>query len=166
MRNFLSVILIFVILLTGTACQEKPEEPVSTVTVYYKASQISYGTSDGVIIPYALDATGHEADNVYLLNTYFANIPPEKYAATFPPSTRVVSLNLDGLTAKIVLNEEFAKLTGLNLSIACACLTQTVIALTECHEVIISAENAQLDGNNFITLNRDSYLLLDESGAD
>jgi len=70
-------------------------------------------------------------------------------------------MDLDGLTAKIVLCDEFATLKGLDLTIACACLSRTVIALTGCHEVIISAESMQLDGKNFITLSRDSYLLLD-----
>lgn len=166
MKKLLAMILTAAIILTLTACRQEPDEPFSTVTVYYKASQISYGSENGVIIPHKLDATGHEAETVYLLDAYFANPPAAAYAATFPSGTRMVSLNLDGLTAKIVLSDEFAKLTGVNLSISCACLTQTVIELTECHEVIISAENAQLDGKNFITLNRDSYLLLDESGSD
>ena len=166
MKRSLAIFLIFAMLLTLTACQQQPEELRSTVTVYYKASDIQYGSAEGVIIPCALDATGHESDTVYLLDAYFSNILTEAYAITFPRSTRVVSLNLDGLTAKIVLNDEFASLTGLNLSIACACLTQTLIELTGCHEVIISAEGSQLDGNNFITLSKDSYLLLDESGTD
>lgn len=165
MRKLLSVFLTFAFLLTFSACRQKPEEPQSTVTVYYKAAEISYGTAEGVIAPYKLDATDHETDTVFLLNTYLSKDVTEGYTSTFPINTRVVSLDLDGLTAKIVLSNEFAKLTTLNLSIACACLTQTVISLTGCQEVIISAENSKLDGNNFITLTRNSYLLLDESGT-
>ena len=165
MKKLLSIFLMLVILVTCTACQQEQEEPINTVTVYYKASEISYGTADGVITPCELDATGYESDPTAILNLYFSNILTEEYAITFPRVTRVVSLNLDGLTAKVILSDDFATLKGLNLSIACACLTQTVIALTGCQEVIISTVTAQLDGHNFITLSRDSYLLLDESGA-
>lgn len=165
MKRILAFLLLICGILTSTGCQSKPEQPQNTVTVYYKASTIEYGTADGVIIPFQLDATGHEGDIAYLLNYYFANLPSEECAVTFPSFTRLVSLERDGLTAKITLNDEFAELTDLNLSIACACLTQTVISLTGCQEVIISAESAKLDGQNFITLSRDSYLLLDESGA-
>lgn len=166
MKRTLTILVLISVIFTCTACRQVPEQPFSTVTVYYKAANISYGTADGVIIPYQLDATNHENDTIYLLNAYFANIVSDDYDATFPRSTRLISLERDGLTAKITLNDEFAKLTGLKLSIACACLTQTVISLTGCQEVIISAEHSQLDGRNFITLSRDSYLLLDESGTD
>lgn len=166
MKKILFLFLALSIFLTCTACHQEPEETQSTVTVFYRASDIQYGTEEGVIAPCQLNAAGHESDTVYLLDVYFSKILSEEYITTFPRSTRVVSLNLDGLTAKIVLSNEFSSLTGLNLSIACACLTQTIISLTGCQEVIISAESAKLDGNNFITLTRDSYLLLDESGAD
>lgn len=156
----LSILLVFLC----TACRIKPETPESTVTVYYKAASVSFESPDGVIAPCSLDATGHENDLTHLLNTYLSNTLSADFALTFPQSTRLVSLSLDALTAKVVLCDEFAKLTGLDLSIACACLTQTVLSLTGCQELIISAESAQLDGHNYITLSRDSYLLLDESG--
>lgn len=165
MKRTFAIAVLICMIIACTGCRNEPEQPLSTVTVYYKATNVSYGTAEGVILPYQLDAADHENDTAYLLNAYFANILSDDYDATFPRSTRLISLERDGLTAKITLNDEFASLTGLKLSIACACLTQTVISLTGCQEVIISAEHAQLDGRNFITLSRDSYLLLDESGA-
>lgn len=165
MKRFLSFLLLIAVFLTFSACQQKPEEPEYTVTVYYKSAAITYGTANGVIAPYSLDATDHENDIRYLLNAYFSVPRSDQYDATFPPNTQLVNLELDGLTAKIILNDEFAKLTGLNLSLACACVTQTVISLTGCREVIISTLNAKLDGQNFITLSSDSYLLLDQSGV-
>ena len=166
MRQFLSIFLALMILLTCAACQQESETPENSVTVYYRASAISYGTAEGVIRPCLLDTTNQENDAVHLLNAYFSRDLSEEFAATFPQSTRLVSLSLDGLTAKIILCDDFAMLSGLDLSIACACLTKTVISLTGCQEVIISTESAQLDGHNFITLTQDSYLLLDESGMD
>lgn len=164
MKKIFCIILVITIM-TCTACQIESEKPLSTITVYYKASELTFGSAEGVITPYALDATGHKDDIEYLLNAYFSKIPSGNCADTFPAGTRVVSISLDALTAKVVLCDEFAKIGDLDLTIACACLTQTVISLTGCQEVIISAETAQLDGNNFITLSRDSYLLLDESGS-
>ena len=164
MRKLFWIILVIVAIIC-TACQKESEKPLSTITVYYKASEITFGTAEGVIVPYALDATGHEDNIEYLLNAYLTNTQSGNFADTFPAGTRLVSISLDALTAKVVLCDEFAKLSGLDLTIACASLTQTVISLTDCQEVIISAETAQLDGNNFITLSRDSYLLLDESGS-
>ena len=51
----------------------------------------------------------------------------------------------------------------MELTIALTCLTRTVVSLTNCQEVIISAATVQLDGQNYITLTPDSFLFLDES---
>ena len=161
MKRLICILLALLAVLSLAGCQNE-KVPQSTVTVYYRAASVSYGSSDGVLSPYQLDATGHEDDPIHLLNAYLSMTPPSEYSRTFPSNTHLVSLNLDGLTAKVVLSNNFASLKGLNLSIACASLTRTVISLTGCHEVIISAEDAQLDGKNFITLSHDSYLLLDD----
>ena len=163
MKRLLCLTLVIATLFMFSGCQNDNKPPQSTVTVYYKAANITFLTQDGVVAPYDLDATGHETDNSFLLNAYLTGQVPDGFVATFPAGTTLKSLNLDGLTAKIVLDDAFATLKGLDLSIACACLTRTVISLTGCHEVIISAETTQLDGKNFITLTQDSYLLLDTS---
>lgn len=163
MKRLFCILLSILTVISLTGCRTEADASESTITVYYKSANTSFGTQDGVIAPYKLDTTGHEEDHAYLINAYVSGKTPDDYAKTFPIGTRLISLNLDGLTAKIVLCDEFATLKGLDLTIACACLTRTVIALTDCHEVIISAETTQLDGQNFITLSRDSYLLLDTS---
>ncbi|MBE6916862.1 MAG: hypothetical protein E7470_03000 [Ruminococcaceae bacterium] len=161
MKRLFCILLSILALFSLTGCRNDSDVSQSMVTVYYKSARTSFGTQDGVIAPYSLDAAGHEEDHAYLINTYVSAKTPGDYATTFPTGTRLVRMDLDGLTAKIVLCDEFATLKGLDLTIACACLSRTVIALTGCHEVIISAESMQLDGKNFITLSRDSYLLLD-----
>ena len=164
MKKCICITLACLIVLFCCACQKKSAQPLGTVTVYYKAAELTFGSAEGVIVPYMLEADGHQNDVEYLLNAYLSAAPSGNFADTFPAGTYLVSLSLDALTAKVVLCDKFAKLSGLDLTIACVSLTQTVISLTDCQEVIISAETARLDGNNFITLNQDSYLLLDESG--
>lgn len=165
MKKALAALLAILISLSCAACQAYPNGSDGKVTVYYRRADVTYGTLDGVVAPYQLDAAGNEDNTRLLLDAYLAGIPSSQYGQTYPRGTYLVSLKRNGLTASIVLCHEFATLSGLDLSIACACLTQTVISLTGCQEVIISAENASLDGHNFITLSRDSYLLLDESGG-
>lgn len=147
----------------GCAREEAP--PENSVTVYYKRDNPTFGTSDGVIAATYLDAAGREQDHAYLLSKYFRTTPGEGFASTFPKGLFLVSFKLEGLTAKVVLSDRIADLSGMDLTIALTCLTQTVMSLTGCQEVIISAESTQLDGQNFITLSRDSYLLADNSGA-
>lgn len=160
-RFFILFLAMSILFCTG--CNNTSETLQDPVIVYYKRSEVSYGASDSVISQSYIDAAGHKDDYAYLLNLYLANENSDVFDQTFPKNTTLVSIKMDALTAKIVLSDSFTSLTGIDLTIACACLTQTVISLTNCQEVIISAKNAKLDGQSFITLSQDSYLLLDES---
>ena len=146
-------------------CSAQKSAPEKTVTVYYKREKPDYGTADGVIAETYLDASGHENEHTYLLNQYLKTTPGEGLSSPFPQGVRLVRFRLEGLTAKVTLNDLIADLSGMDRTIALICLTHTILSITDCQEVIISSASKQLDGQNFITLNRDSYLLLDDSGS-
>lgn len=165
MKKILCFLLIFSFAAALWGCTSHEAVPENAVAVYYKRSVPVSGSADGVIVATYLDATGHQQDYPYLLSQYFRTTPPEGLASTFPKGMSLVSFKLEGLTAKIVLSDRIADYSGMNLTIALTCLTQTVMSLTGCQEVIISAATMQVNGQNFITLNRDSYLLTDDSVA-
>ena len=146
-------------------CSQEPELPENAVTVYYRRNTVAYGSTDGVIAPSYLDATSHENDYFYLIDQYLSAQPASEFASTFPLGLSLVSFSLEALTAKVVVSNRMAAFSGLDLTIACTCLTETVMSLTGCQEVIISAESTMLGGQNFITLSKDSYLLIDSSGS-
>lgn len=142
-------------------CASSPEStPENSVPVYYRRAQITYGSADSMIAAYHI-TPADRTDISALLERYLSETPPVEYTSPFPAELSLVHFENNEYTAKIVLSQNFSLLTGIELSIACTCLTQTVISLTGCEEVIISAENALLDGHRFITMGSDSYLLLD-----
>ena len=165
MRKLLCFALIFCCLFGICACADDNAVPEDSVTVYFKREKPVFGTADGMIAATYLYAEGHKQDHTYLLNKYFRTVPDAGLVSAFPSGLAIISFKLEGLTAKVVLTDCIADLSGMELTIALVCITQTVMSLTGCQEVIISAYSRQLDGQNFITLNRDSYLLLDNSGA-
>ena len=146
-------------------CSANRSVPENSVTVYYKRETPAYGTADGVIGEGYLDAANHENEYIYLINQYLMSTPVEGFVSPFPQGVSLVGFKLEGLTAKVILSNRFADLSGMELTIALVCLTQTIMSITGCHEVIISAASKQLVGQNYITLNRDSFLLLDNSGS-
>lgn len=160
--GFLLVLCCFASILGCTATKRTPDDSVS---VFYKKEKITYGTSDGVIAETYMHAAGHEKEYAFLLNQYLKANPTEGFVSTFPRGVTMLGFRLEGLTAKVVLSDQIAELSGMDLTIALTCLTQTVMSMTGCQEVIISASTKQLDGQNFVTLNRDSYLLVDSSGT-
>jgi hypothetical protein len=146
-------------------CDSEDTTAENVVKVYYQREKPIFGTADGVIADIAMDATGHENEHTYLLNQYLKSVPAEGFVSPYPTGVFLVGFKVEGLTAKVVLSDRIADLTGMDLTIALICMAQTVMSMTGSHEVIISATTKQLDGQNFVTLNRDSYLLLDNSGA-
>ena len=165
MKKFICIFLLLASLISLAGCAEDPEIPENAVTVFYRRNAVTYGSSDGVIAAGHLDASGHENDYFYLINQYLKTQPAPEFASTFPLGLTLVSFQLEALTAKVVVSNRMAAFSGLDLTIACVCLTETVMSLTGCQEVIISAESTTLGGQNFITLSKDSYLLLDSSGT-
>ena len=164
MKKLLCFLLVLTCLLGLVACAQNEETPEPSVTVYYKRTTPTYGEADSVIAATQLLSSGKEDDIPYLIRKYLARTPGEGFESPFRQGVTLISFKLEGLTAKVVLSNEIADLTGMNLTIALVCLTQTVVSLTDCEEVIISANTRRLDGQNFITLSRDSYLLVDDSG--
>lgn len=163
MKKTLLIILAALCLIGLWGCSSK-HDPEKPVTVYYKRADLTYGSSDSVIAPAIMEGFGHESDAQYLLAQYLLGTDDPQFAATFPDGTSLVSFRVDGLTAKVILTDQFAQLSGIDLSIASACIAQTVMSITGCREVIISADTATLDGSNFITLTSESYMLQDLSG--
>lgn len=145
----------------GCTAEKIPEDGYA---VYYKRATPTYGSADSVIAKTYLLTGGHENDTVYLLRKYLASTPADGFVSPFTPDITLLSFKLEGPTAKIVLSNQIAELSGMELTIALTCLAQTVISLTGCKEVIVSAVTVQLDGQNYITLTPDSFLMLDNSG--
>ena len=164
MRNILCILLIICSLLGITGCHNTAPAYESSVMVYFKTSKPNYGAEDGFIAATYMDSAGHEDDYLYLLNQYLRSTPTEGFAETFPNSVSLISFQLDALTAKVILNSNITNYSGIDLTIALTCLTKTIMSLTGCQEVIISARGALLNGESFITLNQDSFLLIDNSG--
>lgn len=165
MKRMITLFLILLLMLPLAGCQEETTtQPEHPITVYYKRTEPTHGTADSVIAPTTIEGKGHEKDYSYLLTRYLKGAGDPQLSRTFPRGTTLVSFKLDALTAKIVLGDRFSSLSGMDLTIACVCLTRTVMELTGCQEVIISAENTKLNGQNFIILSGDSYLLTDTVG--
>jgi hypothetical protein len=166
MRKLLCLILVICSLQSITGCSQTDSVPENLIKVYYRTEKPAYGTEDGLIAATYMDAEGYESDYIKLLDQYLGSSPGEGFADTFPSGVSLVSFQLEALTAKVVLNSHIAHHSGMDLTIALACLTRTIMSLTGCEEVIISAGDTLLNGESFITLNLDSFLLIDNSGGE
>lgn len=155
------ILLMILLLLPLYGCKSDTPEPEYPVTVYYKLAQPTHGSENSVIASTTIEGEGFENDYFTLLSRYLKGTTDPRFDRTFPRGASLVSFKLDALTAKIVLRDQFSSLSGMDLTIACVCITRTVMEMTGCREVIIRTETTKLDGRNSIALSADSYLLID-----
>lgn len=165
MKRTISVLLLLCLLLPVFGCTNAADNPKDPVSFYYRQQKLTYSDESSVIAPEAREAAGHKEDIPYLLAEYLKGPKAEAFLRTFPQQTRLISFRANKATAEIALSEHFASLTGMDLTIACACLTMTVIELTGVETVKISAENAMLNNAPQITMDKTCLLLIDSSAA-
>jgi len=143
-------------------CREKQQidEPVA---FYYRRSELLFEGASGVIAAQQRESAGHESDTEYLLQEYLSGPTDPLFSQTFPTGSRMVSFKITDKEAQITLSDHFADLTGMDLTIACACITLTIIDLTGVENVTLSAQSAMLDNQSFITMDKSCLLLLDSN---
>lgn len=163
MKRIVCLILVISWALCLLACTQQEDAIQDPVRFYYPRSKITYGNADSVIAWEEQEAAGHRDDYMYLLRQYLKGPVSDSLSRTFPRSVMLKDLQITGGTAHVVLNDYAALVTGLDLTMACACLTATITELTGVQRVTIRAEHTLLDGNPSITMDRDHLLLLDES---
>lgn len=162
MKKALCVILILSLLLLP-ACNTPEKKIQDPVFFYYRQLELDYGANPGVLNKEVREAAGHRQDYSYLLTEYFKGPADFSSYNPFPSNTSLKEFSLQGDTAFVDLNYSFSSLTGLDLSIACACITLTVCEMTGSRQVTISAQHGLLDGTPSITMTPDSLLMLDDS---
>ena len=161
-RVILSLLLILSILLPGC----KPEESIQTpVTFFYKNEDTFQGTQNSIILGETREAGDRKDDIAYLLGIYLQGPVSETLLQVFPQGVRLISYQKQNGIGQVTLSDEIAQLQGISLSIACGCLVKTIMSLDDVYGVRIYAETQTLNHNNYIYMDYETILLLDNIEA-
>lgn len=170
MKRLSVLLLLFLMLPALCACAPEKEIDAPVSYHYLRAPQsngeIHHGSADSVITAEIRESAGHEGDYAYLLEIYLLGPLDPDYRTPYPVGTFLEEFSLENGIADITLSDNFGELTGIDLTLACGCLTLTVMDLTGAETVIIRAEDAQLDGKESITMDRGSIILTDDTVAE
>lgn len=164
----LTAILLLLLLLPGLCACAQEEELIAPVSFHYLRSplpngEILHGTADSVIAPEIREGNGYLDDPVYLLELYLLGPLDRDYRSPYPVGTYLEEFSVENGAVSITLSDNFGELTGIDLTLACGCLTMTVMDLVEAESVTIRAEDTLLDGKEFITMDRSNMLLVDNT---
>ena len=164
MKRILAILLCLAAAAGLCACAAKPQEaPVSPVNFYYRRAELSYEGSDGVILSEQREGSGHESDLNWLLAQYFSGPASEELTLPFRRGLRPVAWTQENGVFSLTVSQELGELSAIDLTVACACIAQTLFALTDCQAVTLRAEGVQLEGSDALSISREQLLLQDDS---
>lgn len=161
LKRLLSIILLFSLLLTIIACTNS-NKTEGTMRYYYLRSDVEFDKLDGVIAsePHKNDLNANDYSE--LIRIYLSGPHSDVLRSPFPPDIHLISLTKDSSMIIVTLSNNFADLSGLDLTLACVCLGMTAMEITSAESVRIQTENIPLDGKMSVTINRASIQLFDD----
>ena len=161
MKKWIAYLLLLSLLLSGCGLYEENEEPLQ---FYYPVKNTDYSRNTSYLQPEPRDRilTGYFLTEI--LNQYLQG-PRDQliYDMPFQYNTRVVSVSIENGIMDLTLSRGFATYSGLELTIACACITQTAMSITGVDIVRIRADQTALDGAEYIEMDANSVLFIDNS---
>ena len=158
MKRFLCMLLVMMMLLPLLGCTDKKiDEPIS---FYYQRRSYSLDSKDSVIVPEIVD--GSRYSNISLvLGSYFRGPSDPTLESPFPAGTYLLDTAINDDLLVITLSDNFAILTGIDLSLACCALAKTAMDYSGVNAVQIRAVTALLDGDTSITVHAEDIILYD-----
>lgn len=107
------------------------------------------------------ETSGHTSDLRYLLSLYLQGPLSDDLVSPFPQGTQILDLQLLDRELHIRLNEEFSQLGGMDLTLACACISITCFDLADVDRITITAPATETSPAVEVTLTRQDLLLTD-----
>ena len=153
MKKWTCLLLAVAMILSLAACSESLKDPGN---FYYRRIDTQYLGTDGVIAPESRELSGLRGDYQAMLEAYFRGPLSSDLDAPFPRDTQLLGWSFEDGQFQIQLNEAFAQLSGIELTVACSCIARTFLELTEASTVRIQA------GGTDITLGQEQLQLADD----
>lgn len=162
MKRWMPFFLILTLCLAMVGCAEKEPQIQVPVTFYYRQNELSFGDASGVVTSEERESVGHDGDVVYLLNQYLQGPVSENLGRTFPSGTKLISFSIEQKKASVLVSRHLSGISGIDLTIACACITMTTMELTGAKTVEIRADSSLLNDMESIIMDENCLLLLDD----
>lgn len=162
MKRIICLFLAFCFMLL-TGCTQKSDKQYTSVNFYYRTDPINYESEEGIITVEARRINGPADDYSDLLMQYLNGARKRECISPFPAGTTLEEFSLNDTEAVVVLSSHLSLLTDYELMIACVCLAKTVFDFSDVQSVRISSLNNYLNGEPYIVIDKDSYVMWDHS---
>lgn len=152
MKKVLCALLVSCLICFG-GCGIRQNRVPDPVSFYYPRQTVQFNDPEGVITAQIRSGTGQ--DIKVLLDKYLSGPHEDGLRNPFPRGTRLVNVQHRGAYAEVTLSDAFLTLKGLDLTLACSCITLTVAQLLQVDAVTVRTA----DGEISVTMYTDQLLL-------
>ena len=167
MKRYTNFILIFLVLLGFCGCRKKNTDYLEPVTFYFcnDISDTNMSSDDfhNIFVAEIHEGAGYTNNLLSFLSLYFTGPSSASLVSPFPTDTAVISYQMEEDHVCVVLSDSLASIDGLDLTIACTCLSMTVMEFTGCDSVEISLESSPLGNGDAIVMSKDMLVLSDST---
>lgn len=161
MKKITALMICFFQILAMLGCaQDTPQVPGS---FYYRQAETGFFTDGGVIAPEIREIAGMETDIDRLLQEYFSGPRQNDLVSPFPRDSGVISWRREDDTLSLTMNDAFAALSGVELSIACACTARTFQELLGVSHVQFQSRDGLLGDEKALLFSSENVRLYDDS---
>lgn len=161
MKRFFSLLLLLAALFSFASCAKSAEDIQCPARFYYPSRETKYGVADGVISSEEKETVNIQNDLGALMQAYLKGPQSPTLTRAVPANVTLETVQAEDDTILLTLSPEFARLSGMELTIACACLSMTLLDYTQVQTVQIMASDSSLSDSESITMTRESILLMD-----
>ena len=158
MKKHIAFLLSLLLLLSGCSAPVPVQE--DALRFYYCTAETDFD-NDAVTIQSEMREAGVSDTTESIIRIYLKGPMGDGLTSPFPAGVQLIALIEEEHTVFVTLSKEFAKLSNLELTMACSCLALTVLDLTDMNYVSIAAENSLLNGQQAIIFDRNTVLLQD-----
>lgn len=164
MKKKLCIFILICYLLSMSACADRADQSYrSPVNFYYRTEYTRYNTTDSVIQAEIRESEGIDIGDELsdVINLYFQGPESSGFRSPFPQDVTLKRCSINNGVLQVILSNHISQLKGYDLTIACACLTKTLLELTDAKTVEIRAEGGRMGDSISVTMSHDTLLLLD-----
>lgn len=162
MKRLFCVMIAVILSVFSTGCNRHNTTKTNIATFYYIHNDINYGTTSGVIAPMTVELPGGALNYKTVLDQYFNGPTNYDCISPFPAGISLEDIQFNNDRAELLLSPHMAILADASMTVALACLTRTVIELTDVKAVQISIQNNQINGSDTITLTLNNFAYFDD----
>lgn len=156
MKRIIAAILVLLIAASTAGCSDGAES--ATANFYYRSADPEYHTNTSVIQSESRRLSVPLSDLNSILQLYLAGPDSPHLVSPFPEGTKLINVQAGKDITEVVLSDEIASVSGVDLMIACACLSTTLLEISQSDTIQIRAETLSLGAQDYIEMDSQSIL--------